>query len=437
MAFWDNLLKRFGRSQLMDMVIENNRNSPIYPDTKADYFTSSYTSNCDVFSVINKIARPASRVPILQVSKKTLEEKPGYGMDLMMKPNPFRDKNEFIQEGLSFYLLFGEMLTAAERPEFGLRAGKPSRLDHLPPQWTELLIGDFFNPITGYTFTVGQTDVKYDVKDVMHWKDFNPDFQLSGTHLRGLSRLRPLLRATQTSQSGYDSMVASFQNQGAYGILTILGVKDEDGKYSNKPTTKEQLSALEHDFRMKMAGNTNRGKIYATNKSTEFTNFGLSPVDLNILKSIGVSKGVIYDAYDYPDILASGSEGKTYMNYPEAMKAAWNNAIIPTFDAYLSKMSAWLLPMVGEEDTKFIANYDDVPALQADKTALIAWLVQARLTGNEIREALGYEPMNIPNMDVPLISLGTQRIDEIGMMPDQQVAENALKVLRIKDYRLS
>lgn len=437
MGFWEGINRLFGKSQLMDLVVKNNLNSPIYPDTKATYFTQSYTGNCDVFSVINKIAAPASRVPIIQVDRKTLEEKPGYGIQLLQNPNPFQSQNEFIQAGLSFYLLFGEMFAAAEKPEFGLRANKPVRLDNLPPQWVELLIGNFFEPIKGYSFTVDQVTMNYQYADVLHWKDFNPDYQLSGTHLRGMSRLRPLLKATQTSNSGYDSMVASFQNQGAYGVLTILGVKGQDGKYSGAPNTKEQMAQFEDSFRRKMWGNSNRGKIQATNLETKFESFGLSPVDLNILKSLGVSKGVIYDAYNMPDILASGSEGRTYANYQEAMKAAWNNAIIPTLDGYLKKYSDWLLPMIGEQDTMFMADYDDIPALQTDKKELVAWLTQAQLTPNEIREALGYERLELPNMDVPLVNLGLQRIDEMGITPDMQTSESALKVLKIKDYRMA
>lgn len=436
MTFWERINSLFGRSQLTELIVKNNTNSAIYPDTNDSYYTQSYTGNNDVFSVINKIASPASRIPVYQVDRKTLKEKPGKGIELFNNPNPFQSRNEHIHAGLSFYLLFGEMFTAAEKPEFGLRAGKPIRLDLLPPQWTELKIGDYFEPIKGYTFTVDQTNINYPFTDVLHWKDFNPDYQLSGQHLRGMSRLKPLLRATQVSNSGYDSMVSSFQNQGAYGILTILGVKEKDGSYSQQATTKEQLSQLEESIKRKAMGNANRGKILTTNKSHEWTNLGMSPVDLNILKSIGVSKGVIYDAYNYPDILASGSEGKTYMNYQEAMKAAWNNAIIPVFDSFLQKYSDWLLPMFGEQDTMFIADYDDVPALQADKKELISWLIQARLTSNEIRVALGYDPLNLPNMDVPLITLGTQRIDEIGLTPDMSATEKTLKYLKVKDYRL-
>lgn len=433
MAFWGNLSKLFGRSQLLDIVIQNNQNSAIYPDTKAKYYTETYTQNNDVFSVINKIVSPASRIPVTQVNIKTLEEKPGYALQLLSKPNPFQSQQEFITQSLTIYKIYGECFVAGEKPEFGLRAGKPVRLDNLPPQWIELQIGNFFEPITGYTLMLGQQDVKYPYTDVMHWKLFNPDFQMDGSHLRGMSPLKPLLKAVAASSSGYDSMVSAFQNQGAYGLLTILGVKEADGKFSGAPKTAEQLSQLEDSFRRKMTGTSNRGKIFASNKSVEWTPFGLDPKDMEVLNTIVFAGGTLYDAYDVPDILKSGSQSKTYMNYQEAQKALWNNAIIPTLDGYYQKLSNWLMPLVGEEDTMFLPNYDDVPALQEDKAKSVDWMIRAGLTSNEIREALGYESMTLENMDVPLVSMGMQRIDQVGMIPDSGLSEEFLK--EYKDYR--
>jgi HK97 family phage portal protein len=434
MGFWQGVNKLFGRSQLFDIVIQNNSNQAIYPVAEAPYFVETYTGNSDVFSVISKIVDPASRIPVTQVNKKTLKEQPGRAIELLAKPNPFQSQTEFVEQSLTIKQIFGECFISSERPEFGLNAKKPVRLDNLPPQWTELKIGNFFEPIEGYRLLLGQQEVQYPYPDVMHWKKFNPNFQLSGEHLRGMSPLKPLLKAVAASSAGYDSMVSMFQNMGAYGMLTILGVKQEDGKYSDKPTTKEQMSELERSFRQKIMGTKNMGKIFATNKSTEWTNFGLSAIDMNILNSIVFSGGALYDAYGVPDILKSGSQSKTYLNYGEAQKALWNNTIIPTVEGFYSKLSNWLMPLLGEEDTIFLPDFDDVPALQADKKEMVAWMVQAGFSLDMIWEALGYESLNLPNMDIPLIGMGMQRIDELGLSPDAEVVEQAMK--EFSDYRI-
>jgi hypothetical protein len=76
-----------------------------------------------------------------------------------------------------------------------------------------------------------------------------------------------------------------------------------------------------------------------------------------------------------------------------------------------------------------------VSALQEDKMASINWMTRAGLTGNEIRIALGYDKLPIDNMNVPLMSAGLQRVDEIGMIPDAGITEAAMKMLKLPDYR--
>jgi hypothetical protein len=67
MGFWDKILSTFGRSRLSEMVTQYNMNRPVYPDSKNTSYLAGYTGNGNVFSVINKITEPASKVRIEQV----------------------------------------------------------------------------------------------------------------------------------------------------------------------------------------------------------------------------------------------------------------------------------------------------------------------------------------------------------------------------------
>jgi HK97 family phage portal protein len=434
MGFWDKILSTFGRSRLSEMVTQYNMNRPVYPDSKNTSYLAGYTGNGNVFSVINKITEPASKVRIEQVDIEG-NPKPGKSLELLKSPNPYMSQSEYIEAALSFYLIFGNSYTAGERPEYGLRAGKITRLDVLPPQWVDIIVGDFFNPIKGYQLEEGGMDRTYDFTEVCHVKDFNPDYKQDGSHLYGMSRLRPLLQAMTANTSAYDSMVSAFQNQGAYGVLTILGVRDNDGKYNDKVTTKEQLSKLGQDWARKYKGDSNRGELAVTNKSVEWTPFGLSVQDMSVLESIPISRGVICDAYNVPDILFAGSEGRTYDNFTEALKSLWQLAIMPNLDTFLEKLSAWLMPQMGEEGTYFRACYDEIAVLQEDIGKKVEWMVKAGLTFNEIREAVGYEPLPFPNMDVPMISFGMVPISEVGEMPEAEDTEKMLKRIGLEDYR--
>lgn len=432
MGFWDKIVRTFGKDRLWELTTQSVMNQPIYPDNQNGTYLSGYTGNGNVFSVINKIVEPMSRVPIVQIDARG-NEKPGRAMDVISNPNPFMSQAEFLEAVFTFYEIFGNGYIAASRPEYGIYAGRVRRLDVLPPQWTEIVAGDWQNPVQGYRL-LKYSKIDYPFGDVLHWKDFNPDYQETGSHLYGMSRLKPLLQAITANQSAWDSMVAAFQNQGAYGVLTILGVREDDGKISGRPTTREQISKMTSDWRRKWSGDAKRGELAVTNKSVEWVPFGLSVQDLSILQSIPLSRGVLCDAYNVSDILFAGSEGRTYDNYNDAQKALWQCTIIPTLDGFLEKLSQWLLPLCGETGS-LIANYDNINVLQSDKSKMVDWMVRARLTPNEIREALGYGPLSLPNMDVPLASFGEVRIDELGIRPLQDTTEKMLKRIGMEDYR--
>ena len=68
MGFWDRI--KFGRSRVQELLTERNTNAPVYPDNNKNiFYRDSYMGNGDVYTVINKITEPASRVPVLQVDK--------------------------------------------------------------------------------------------------------------------------------------------------------------------------------------------------------------------------------------------------------------------------------------------------------------------------------------------------------------------------------
>ena len=281
MGFWDKI--NLGKSKIQELIVERNTNAPIYPDNnKNTFYRDSYEGNGDVFSIINKITEPASRVPIIQVDIKTGEEKPGAALKLLNNPNPFMSQNEFLEACMAFYLIFGNSYISADMPEFGLRAGKITRLDVLPPQWMEIIMGTFKEPIKGYRLTEAyEAEIDYSFEQVLHWKEFNPHYDIDGTHLYGMSRLRPLIKQVTASQAAYDSMVGAFQNMGAYGVLTILGVKDGD-KFIDKPQTNSQLQKLISSWRKRWTGSEKMGSQAITNKSVEWTPFGMSVHDISI-----------------------------------------------------------------------------------------------------------------------------------------------------------
>lgn len=417
-------------SDVTQLFVQNYGGSVVWPDTSSmDTYTESYTGNGDVFTVINKIIEPAAKVPVLHVDEEGEEMATSKTLDLLNNFAPFKGINELIEEALGYYLIYGNLYINALRPEGGMNVGKPVRLEFLPPPFTSIMVGTRLDPIKGYQMDYIGSTLQFDIKDVLHWKEFNPDWG-DNFGVYGMSRLKPIIKSIMGSDSAYTSMVSAFKNQGANGILTVLGEKNDTGGYDNKTVTKQQIAALKNQFKPggEFAGDINRGKIAATNKSVEWINMGLSPVDMNILGSLGVTRGVIADAYGVPNQLLSGSNDRTYNNYQEAARSLWTNAVQPNLDMLLNKLSSWLLPQFGETG-KLVADYSGVDVLQKNNKELADWMIRAEaFTGDEIREALGYPALGTPEMQQVYVSMGKMPLDGMPLMDETE------KRLRF-DYR--
>jgi len=438
MGLLTSIMQRFAplkitpANRLDEYVMRQLASSAIYPDTSSNTYLGGYTRNGDVFTVINKITEPGSTLPVFQYDKNGEINEQGRMIQLLNKPNPWMNRSEFIEASLTFYLIFGNCFNSYEKVDNGLNARLPIRLDVLPPQWMEIVTGTYLNPVQGYKFLMSGNVMDYEVDQVMHWKEFNPDYDYQGGgHLRGMSRLRPILKSVTGSGSSYDALVAAFQHHGAFGILSMLG---EDGKVERM--SKTFLSSVKNQYRKEYTGAKKQGSIVITDKDHKWSNFGMTVVEMNILRAMGAFGGKICDAYNVPAMLMSGSTDKTYANYKEAKSALWNDAIKPSVDAYMSKLTRWLAPQFKEEGQELRADYSEVDALQTNKVELIAWMVLSKsFTKNEIREAAGADRMNDPNMDKVYESAGSVPLEELGLMPGMKLTEGVLKALRIKDYR--
>ena len=149
------------------------------------------------------------------------------------------------------------------------------------------------------------------------------------------------------------------------------------------------------------------------------------------VSNLSTFRGAIADAYNVPSQLLSGSKDRTYNNYKEAETALWSNAIKPSLDSMLEKVSYWLSPLCKEPGHALVADYSKIEALQKNKSEMVTWMVLGRVfTGNEIREACGFERLERPDMDEPLSSLLS------GMnIPAEQETDEVMKLLRIPDYQ--
>lgn len=430
MSLWSRIINRQGLGRVEALFVQNYGNTVVWPDDSNDTFTDSYTGNADVYTVINKIIKPGSLVPLLHIDDKGEEIKNSKTLALLENPSPFYSMNDLLESILGSYLIYGNAFINVLRPEGGLNAGKPIRLEVLPPPYTYIKAGTRLDPIQGYILHYGGVETLFDINDVFHFKEYNPDWS-DNYGIYGMSPLKPILKSIVASDSGYQSMVSAFKNQGAHGVLTILGESLDDERKVRRAVTQSQISIIKNQFKPggEHVGDENRGKIVATTKEVKWTPLGLSPVDLKILESMGVTKGAIADALGVPSLLLNGSQDRTYENYNEAYKMLWTGAIQPRLDTLIDKMGKWLIPQMGETGY-LVPDYSDIDVLQEDKKVKIEWMMNAKaFTKNEIREAAGFDRIDSPEMDEVYISMGDVSITDTIPTDTEEILRNR------RDYR--
>ncbi len=441
MKISDTFSRLFNRGQVNPLdryIMQFLQSGAVYPDANNDFFLSAYTQQADPFVVINKIAEPASTVPINEVDKNNKIIENGKMISLLNKPNPYQKRSEFIEGAISFYDIFGESFLAYECLGDPLTISEPLRLDVLPPQLTMIQMSNkVFNPIKGYSFYPmgsGGNSVDYIKEKVFHWKEFNPNFDMSGSHLRGQSRLKPIIQTVTGSKEGYNSLVKAFQSQGMWGILALI---DKDNNALN--LTKEQKSELKRKYKL----DSKRGDITISNWKAEYTKMGLTVVELDVIRAVGTLFGRTADAYNVPNQLFSGSTDRTYNNYKEAEAALWRNAIMPSLDALLNGLTDLLAPAFGVEGNRLKADYSGIDALKPNFNEALTLMINSRsFTKNELRVVIGkvlnqdYQPLPLPGMDEIFDTAGLMPVGALGVQPDQNVTEEVMKALKITDYRI-
>ena len=134
---------------------------------------------------------------------------------------------------------------------------------------------------------------------------------------------------------------------------------------------------------------------------------GAAIADMNVIESSRDGIRMLCNVYGFPADLMNDPAGSTYNNKSTARKSAWTDCIIPNLCRVAQTFNACLID--GYEPYKdyyFDFDYSDVEELQEGIETKVNWMIKARWTGNEIRQATGKQPIENPLMDEPVIPMG-------------------------------
>lgn len=329
------------------------------------------------------------------------------------KPNPMQSWGELIALYEMYMAITGNCFFYKVAIEGGNNDGKPTQLWVLPAHLMSIVLKENANllsgdesPIDYYKLIEGNTFIEFDEKEVIHVKYANPNFDLQGSHLYGLSPLRALLPIMEASNEMLNQNVKTALNAGVFGFIT--------GK--DKVFTSEQGTALKQQL-VEMDKNAGRlSRIAAGSVPVEFTKLSLSTNELQPFEFLKYNQKIICNVLGWSDKLLNNDEGGSYNNLKTYLKSVVTNTIIP--DAKLLEEAlthGFVRHFKGYENAVWQFDYVELPEMQEDIKEMNEWLSIAPVTMNEWRTAINYESLEEEGMDIVWISQGKKRIDEVGV----------------------
>lgn len=435
---------------------------PVYPDSNVTTFVDDgYAGNASIFSIIRTAAGKFGSVPVYlyQVEDKASEKRyknatkgvlnskalyytkklktKAYKEDeivndlskLLSHPNEYEGQDAFFEKVYAFKLVTGEAFIWLNRGDTTGPDGKELpdeivvkmpvlEMYVLPTQYVQIVIDpDNMFGVSGYFFQPNSERIPISKVNIIHWKSTSLQFdKFLGTHLRGMSPLKPGLKTLTQDTASNDAAVAMYQNGGAKGVLFEKSIA--------KLGT-DQLAKLDRVIDRRINNRDMKGAVVRMQGDWGYANLGLSSIDMELLEAQELSMkklcrliGVPYELFE---------SGTTFANKETAWKFFICNTILPAWCSFRDELNRQLTPSFKDAVNMTIdVDYSDMPELQEDMSTQVTALKDAWwLTPNERREIMLEETdETVPEMDMYLIPQGLVPIGDVGMNQMDNILAN-------------
>lgn len=463
-----NLIQRLFRPQI-ERAILNQFNRAFYgtigthatsydPNSKDVYLEQGFLRNPMVYSVVKQRTEKARQIPFYV--KKVKDERSKKQLDSFTKsvkwlprpeqyikyislknrafeeeyldfplerPNPLQTWGDIIglyETNMSyngnFYLY---MLKGDFKPEPLAVYVLPSHMIEIVLKKDASLLGTE-NPIDHYMLIQGDKFVKFDVEDVIHIKYPNPEYDMNGAHLYGLSPLRSALRNIQSSNLGLDLNVDTMLNGGAFGFI--------HGKNEN-PLTNDQADSIKDRLKEMRASKDVLGKITGASGELGFTQIRLSAKEMELFSYFSFDQKQICNVLGWDDKLLNNDDGAKYDNVASAEQRVVVNTTMPSLQLFDEAMSDQFLPLFKNYKSSILEHDpSDLPEMQQDMKSLMEWvgmaIDKALLNRDEGRVYLKAPALGTPEMEAytvqqDVIPLSEAINEDFGLNDTQAVQE--------------
>jgi HK97 family phage portal protein len=407
------------------------------------YLEKGYNTNPDVYAIINKQTVKTVSVPYCI---KEIEDKQAYSklkqFELATKghvsllqaikhnslqtkaysdkeiafpleqPNPTQTWADIWGLYKTYIKITGNYYLYTVAPKDGMNKGVPMLVYALPAHLIEIVLKPNAgmltteNPIDYYMLIEGSQYMKFPAEDVIHVKYVNPNFDMQGSHLYGMSPLRSALRNINSQNSAIDNNIKTLQNAGAFGFVYGKGT----------PWTPDQAASMKERL-VEMDKSPERlGKIAGASGEVGFQRISLTTDELKPFDYLNWDRKSICNVLNFPDELLN-NDGKAALgstDTSEARKSLITDDIQPDLCLLQDALNKSFIPRFkGYENSIIEWDVTELPEMQEDMKKQAEALNLIPLTPNEKRSVFKYETLTDDGMDVVWMPSGQQRIDDV------------------------
>lgn len=319
-------------------------------------------------------------------------------MQLIEKPNPMQNYEEWITDLIGFFLCNGNgYILGNSDSDVNISKKIWTQLYAMPSTYMQIVSGGYLQPILGYKLATTYAEpVAFPASQIHHFKTFNPDFTLTGANLYGQSPLKAVYRNIIKENQGNDELLKQVKNGGAMGFISP-DTNDGTG------LTKTQLDLLKEKIVAAKDGQELMDRIFPSTGPLKWTQIGLPSTDLQLIESLNLDTKKIYAAFHVPITFSGSEEASTDNNVSHHGKQLIYNAVMPNLRKVKDAVNAFVCePYKKAFGKQYYFDYDisSFQEMQEDQQRLTEWLEKSWwINPNEKRRAQGYDELQDENMN--------------------------------------
>lgn len=356
-------------------------------------------------------SKDVTQKKLIELHTKALEPVKAGGRisELLKYPNPIDTWGDIVEGYSIMKLVTGNSYVYGKQIPFGTNKGAPLEIWVMPSQYMSIIADLNVFPFipTGYQLYL-QFLQQFTPNEILHDKYVNPNWNIVGQQLYGLSPLQAAARVLTRSNEGKQAAVSNYQNGGPKGILFVA-----DDRYDPLMSVREAVDIKKTLSRNQ--GSTNVNQVETSGYKVDYVPLGLSPVDLDLLNAENMDLRALCNIYGVPSQLLNDPDNKSYNNQKEGEKALTIRCALPMLQSIRDQFNRKFMREWGNQKT--IIDFDPTvySELQEDKSQQMAWLKDAPIHTRRKLEILGEptEGYTDEQLNSIIIGSGSTTLDEV------------------------